>query len=468
MVFSSTVFLFLFFPLVLILYNLPGLKKHRKYRNVVLLFASIFFYAWGEPLFVFLMLLSIVITWLLGKVIGGSIGRRKKALLVFSVIYHLGILIIFKYLTFLSAELNRLLGRHLLDISIALPIGISFFTFQMMSYLFDVYYGHATVQSNILNLGLYVSFFPQLIAGPIVRYETIEKEIMERKETREDFQAGLKRFVFGLGKKVLIADFLAVIADNIFSLAHVGGVALVTAWIGAVAYMLQIYFDFSGYSDMAIGLGLCFGFHFKENFSQPYLAESVNDFWKRWHISLTDWFRDYVYIPLGGNRVTRNRHFFNTFLVWILTGIWHGANWTFLFWGIIYCLIQLLEKYAYTPSRWPRFLRHFYTLLIVCLCWVIFRAQSLSDAASYFADLLGRTCILDADSVFYAKNSIIVFLLAIICCLPLGKWLRPKTASLSMAVIREATEYLLLIFILSATIAFSVSGGYSPFIYFNF
>ena len=241
----------------------------------------------------------------------------------------------------------------------------------MMSYLFDVYYGKSEVQKSLINLTLYVSMFPQLIAGPIVRYETIGDEIFNRKENIADFEKGIKRFVIGLGKKALIADFLALLADNIFVLAKTNSITLVLAWLGAIAYTLEIYFDFSGYSDMAIGLGLCFGFHFDENFNYPYTATSINDFWKRWHISMTNWFRDYVYIPLGGNRVSTKKNIRNIVTVWVLTGIWHGANWTFMLWGIIYCIFQLLEKYVYDVSKWPMIVRRIYTLVVVCLFLLI-------------------------------------------------------------------------------------------------
>ena len=467
MVFTSTVFLFLFFPLVLLIYYLPFLNGHRQFRNCLLFFSSLFFYAWGEPLFIFMLLLSIIITWWLGNTLSIAEGKSRKAILTLGISYHIGLLFVFKYLGFLIKEVGRLFSSGQVGIEIALPIGISFFTFQMMSYLFDVYYGSTKVQNNLLNLGLYVSFFPQLIAGPIVRYQTIERQIMERTETREDFEVGLKRFIFGAGKKVILADTLAVIADNIFGIAHVNGVSMLTGWIGAIAYTLQIYFDFSGYSDMAIGLGRCFGFHFNENFNQPYLADSVNDFWKRWHISLTDWFRDYVYIPLGGNRVGKSRQIRNTVIVWTLTGIWHGANWTFLVWGLVYCCFQLLEKHVYSPARWPKNLRHFYTLAIVCLCWVIFRAQSLGDALRYLADLFGRSGLTDGNTVYYAKNSLVVFALALFCCLlPL---LQQRLSGLPVTpALRELLTYLLLVFILAIAIVFSIAGGYSPFIYFNF
>lgn len=466
MVFSSTVFLFLFFPSVLIIYYLPILKNRRNVRNCFLFFSSLFFYAWGEPLFVFLLFFSILITWIIGIALGRNYGKAKKAFLTVGIVYHVGLLFVFKYLAFIAQEISILSEALSSSFNIALPIGISFYTFQMMSYLFDVYYGRAAVQSSFQNLGLYVSFFPQLIAGPIVRYKTIEQQITDRKETLESFEVGIKRFIFGIGKKVILADTLGIVADSIFALAHVSGVSLLTGWIGAIAYMFQIYFDFSGYSDMAIGLGLCFGFHFDENFNHPYLADSINDFWKRWHISLTNWFRDYVYIPLGGNRVGIKRQILNTVIVWTLTGIWHGANWTFLVWGLVYCCFQLMEKYLYQPLHWPQVLRHFYTVVVVCLCWVIFRAQSVADAVNFISDLFGRSGFVDSSTTYYFSNSIVVLSLSLICCIFPAlrlRWKLPVTAA-----IREISIYVVLVFILFIAVTTSISGGYSPFIYFNF
>ena len=468
MVFSSTVFLFLFLPLVLGLYYFPGLRHHRKYKNTLLLIASIFFYSWGEPLFVFLMLFSILLTWLIGLGEGSGNPKTAKLFLTLGTAYHIGILVVFKYLSFFSQELNRILGLSASGIDIALPIGISFFTFQMMSYLFDVWYGRAKVQRNILNLALYVSLFPQLIAGPIVRYETVEDEIMNRRESWGDFSSGLRRFLLGLGKKVLIADYLAVIADNVYSLAHVGHIPVLTAWLGAVSYMLQIYFDFSGYSDMAIGLGLCFGFHFRENFRYPYLANSVNNYWRNWHISLSDWFRDYVYIPLGGNRVSHRRHLLNIMIVWTLTGLWHGANWTYLIWGLLYGIILILEKYVYHPEKWPKWLGNLYMLMTVCLCFVIFRSACLSDAGRYLRDMFNFRILYDSVSLYYLRSSIVILLLAIACCHPLGLFFGRLFSRGNAALLGESFLILLLIFILAMAAVLSISGGYSPFIYFNF
>ena len=463
MLFSSAIFLLLFFPIVLIIYYNP-VWKSRKFRNIFLLLVSLFFYAWGEPVFVFFMLFSIVVSCFLGiKIAEARNSKIKQYLLIGGTCYHIGILFIFKYLTFVCKEVGLLFSEKS-TVEIALPIGISFFTFQMMSYLFDVYYEKAPVQRNVLYLALYVSLFPQLIAGPIVRYQTVAEEIVDRHENIEDFECGIKRFVIGLAKKVMVADFLGEFADRIFAASNSTNLVALTAWIGAIAYSLQIYIDFSAYSDMAIGLGNCFGFHFRENFNYPYIANSITDFWKRWHISLTDWFRDYVYIPLGGNRVSRERNIFNICVVWCLTGIWHGANWTFLLWGVIYCVFQIMEKHVYSVEKWPKVFRHVYTMAIVIFCWVIFKSDSISAAFSFIASMFGMTGFVDEKAILYLKSSGITIVIGIIVSLPIGKMLKEKFESKMMELITYSALAVFLIF----TIMISISGGYSPFIYFNF
>ena len=324
MVFSSTTFLLLFLPFVLIVYY-GLLRNNVKAKNAILFFASLVFYAWGEPLFVLVMVFSIIANWLFGVSIVKSTGaKRKKLLLALAVVLNLSILFVFKYLTFVLNNVTTLLRVDSVGINIALPIGVSFFTFQGMSYVIDVYREKSECLKNVLDVGLYISFFPQLIAGPIVRYETIAYEIHNRKETKSDFYDGFVRFLIGLAKKVILANTFAIYADDSF--AAIDSLSAGMSWIGAVAYTFQIFFDFSGYSDMAIGLGKMFGFHFSENFDYPYISASVTEFWRRWHISLGAWFRDYVYIPLGGSRVSKGRLILNLFAVWMLTGIWHGAN----------------------------------------------------------------------------------------------------------------------------------------------
>lgn len=352
MVFSSTLFLFLFLPLTLMIYYNPFVRS-RKFRNRCLLVASLFFYAWGEPFFVWLMVLSIAVGWACGRAMERAASRRQeKRILTAGVVFHVGLLFVFQYLMFAASQLGLLLHEDFSAIHIALPIGISFFTFQLLSYLFDIYYGRSKAQQSVLAVGLYIALFPQLIAGPIVRYETIEQQIEHRVENIADFSSGMMCFIYGLGKKVVIANYMGVVADNIFDGG--GSLSLATAWYGAFAYTLQIYFDFSGYSDMAIGFGRMFGFHFMENFNYPYISRSATEFWRRWHISLGTWFRDYVYIPLGGNRVTRRRWGYNLFVVWALTGIWHGANWTFLCWGLWYFVLLLVEKLTGFPEKLGR------------------------------------------------------------------------------------------------------------------
>ena len=458
MVFSSTIFLFLFFPALFFLYYNPFFKG-RKFRNIVLLIASLFFYAWGEPVFVFLMIISIIISWFLGLLLQKN---HSKVTLSIGILYYLLILFIFKYLSFFASQLGILLNKDFSFIDIALPIGISFFSFQLMSYLFDIYYGKVNAQRNPLYVGLYISFFPQLIAGPIIRYNQIEKEIVDRTETKENVICGMQRFIYGLAKKVLIANYIAQIADNIFYLKDM---SVLTAWFGAIVYTLQIYFDFSGYSDMAIGLGRIFGFHFPENFNYPYIAKSITEFWRRWHISLSTWFRDYVYIPLGGNRVKKSRWVLNLFVVWLLTGIWHGANWTFILWGLIYFAFLLMEKLTGFSKKIGR-LSHIYTLVVVILAWVIFRSDSISCAGSYIGKMFGIGSKGFCDATFlnaFIKTKGIV-IIGIVAATPLFKkligYLRLKKL--------EFIENIWIIIIFIASLLQIISSSYNPFIYFNF
>ena len=393
MLFSSSVFLFLFLPVVLLVYYLP-LRRWRQGQNVFLLLASLGFYAWGEPWFVLVMLGSILANYGFGLWVDACkrAGRTCVPPLVAALTVNLGILFVFKYLTFTMGILNRL-GAAFVIPGIELPIGISFFTFQALSYVLDVHRDRGEVQRSPLKVGLYISFFPQLIAGPIVKYETVAQQIDHRKETWTDFSAGCSRFIVGLGKKVLLSNQLAVVADRAFGLGD--GLSASFAWLGALCYTLQIYYDFSGYSDMAIGLGKMFGFHFLENFNYPYISRSITEFWRRWHISLSTWFRDYVYFPLGGSRVdSRAKHIRNLFVVWLLTGIWHGANWTFLAWGLFYFVLLVLEKYGHLGRGWPVWAKWLFTFLMVNFAWVLFRADSLAAALprpSRFAVKLTQT-----------------------------------------------------------------------------
>ena len=457
MVFSSTVFLFLFLPLVLCIYYNPWLRG-RQFRNVFLLLASLFFYAWGEPVFVFLMILSIGMGYLVGRHLQGA---RRKVWLLAGVSFHVGVLFVFKYLTFVLGQLDLLVG-NLEGFSIALPIGISFFTFQLLSYLFDVYYGKAQAQRNILNLGLYVSLFPQLIAGPIVRYDAIAAEITERRENLTDFSEGMLRFIYGLAKKVLIANYMGQLADTIFAMD--GSLSMGTAWLGAVAYTLQIYFDFSGYSDMAIGLGRMFGFHFAENFNYPYIAKSATEFWRRWHISLGSWFRDYVYIPLGGNRCSKLRWGLNLFAVWALTGIWHGANYTFLAWGLFYFVLLMMEKFTHLPERIGSF-SHIYAMMVVMIGWVMFRSESFTDGLHYISMMFGAGSLGVTDDYFwlYLGETYSVLIAGIIFSLPVFPWLKKYSGEMV-----ECIEPVAALGLFVLTLVVAVSASYNPFIYFNF
>lgn len=468
MVFSSTAFLFLFLPLILILYYNP-LWKSRKARNRILFGGSIVFYACGEPIFVFLMLLSICVTWKCSLLLEKAPAYRKKTILIWGIGYNVLVLFLFKYLGFTADQLGYLLHMDFNVIHLVLPVGISFYTFQLMSYMFDIYYGKAQAQKSLLNVGLYISLFPALVAGPIVRYDQIEQEIMDRKENRQDFIDGMQRFIYGLAKKVLIANYMAQIVDSIFPTA--GGVyqepSVATAWLGAIAYTLQIYFDFSGYSDMAIGLGRMFGFHFPENFRYPYAAASVTDFWRRWHISLSSWFRDYVYIPLGGNRVTKSRWILNLFIVWVLTGIWHGANWTFILWGLFYFVLLLFEKLTGAVQKIGPF-SHIYTMVMVTMAWVMFRSYDCASGIQYIGAMWGIGVNGWIDSVFwyYFDNIKVILIAAVILSVPSYEWIREKWKHNVFFV--QIAEPICVFGLFLISLIGVIGASYNPFIYFNF
>jgi len=477
MVFSSTVFLFLFLPAVLALYYNPVFKG-RVFRNGVLLLASLGFYAWGEPLFVFVMMLSVTANWLLvlgmEKVGASDAGRRRFC--VAAIVLDVGLLFVFKYASFAAHNVNWLLKRDAFTLDIALPVGISFFTFQIMSYVLDVYWRKVAAQKNLASAMLYVGMFPQLIAGPIVRYETVAKEIDGRRETSEDFCSGMARFVVGLGKKLFIANYAGFVADRIFELA--GGTAHISAasaWLGALAYSLQIYFDFSAYSDMAIGLGRMFGFHFLENFNYPYAAHSITDFWRRWHISLSTWFRDYVYIPLGGNRVSRPRLFGNLLAVWLLTGVWHGANWTFVAWGLFYFSLLALERLFAVERRFAgagrpaRFFCRVCTLFFVMAGWVLFRSASVADPGRYLAAMFGAGSAGPVDGAFfeYFSNGKWLLLAGVVLSAPVAPLVRRWLQRLG-ARAYWASSSLALVALFTLSVLACIKAGYNPFIYFNF
>ncbi|WP_111937489.1 MBOAT family O-acyltransferase [Clostridium paraputrificum] len=471
MLFSSVEFIFIFLPIVIFVYYVL-LKKSRTSQNIFLTFSSLFFYAWGEPKFVIIMIISILINWYLAIRVNKKRENKKsiKLLLCMNIIINLSILFIFKYLMFTLTNINNIFGSNLSVPNITLPIGISFFTFQAISYVIDVYRKNGEVQKNPLNVALYIAFFPQLIAGPIVRYETIAKQIKSRQETFDDFASGVCRFMVGLGKKVLLSNTLAIVADNAFNMNSINELSVSMAWLGAIAYTFQIYYDFSGYSDMAIGLGKMFGFSFLENFNYPYISKSISEFWRRWHISLGSWFRDYVYFPLGGSRVdTKKRLLFNLFVVWFLTGIWHGANWTFIIWGIMYFVLISIEKLIGFEKKFNKlsFIKHIYTMFFVILGWVIFRASNITEAFSYMGKMFGVRASGIFDAYFYLNivENLIFIIIATIFSTPIYKIINKKVKE-NKFIAPIYVMGMLILFIVA--ISYILKGAYNPFIYFNF
>lgn len=461
MLFTSLEFLLFFLPCVLLLYVV---LPHRA-KNVWLLLASLFFYAWGEARFLPVMLLSILFNYLSALLIARAT-RAKRAILVLSVVGNLGMLFMFKYANFFTALLHSLIPS-ISRTAIALPIGISFFTFQAMSYVIDVYRG-TPVQRDPLSLGLYISLFPQLIAGPIVRYTDVERELRERRVTWEGGANGILRFLRGFNKKVLLANALATLADAAFD---GGAIGAGLAWLGVLAYALQIYFDFSGYSEMAIGLGAMLGFSFPENFNDPYISGTVSEFWRRWHITLGSWFRDYLYFPLGGSRVSsRARLAFNLGVVWLCTGFWHGASWNFLFWGAWYGLLIGVEKIFDLPRR---IRTHglgsvFYrvlTLLAILLGWVFFRAEGLGAAGAYVFSMLGLGGA-DTETLFYLREYFVILAVALVCATPLPRVLKARLLRRETPAQLATVGVQVLLFLVS--VSFIVMDAHDPFIYFNF
>ncbi|MBE6761627.1 MAG: MBOAT family protein [Ruminococcaceae bacterium] len=472
MLFSSTTFILYFLPVCIIVYY-GILKKFRTAQNVFLTFASLFFYAWGEPKFVLIMLLSIIMNWAFGLLVNKYKGKNKittRLVIAATIVFNLSILFVFKYLTFTGNIFVNLFNLSVDVPKITLPIGISFFTFQAMSYVLDVYRDNGEAQKNPLNVGLYIAFFPQLIAGPIVRYETVAHEIKHRKETVDDFFDGFTRFIIGMAKKVLLANSFSVFADAAFN--NIDGLSVAGSWFGAICYTFQIFFDFGGYSDMAIGLGKMFGFHFLENFNYPYISLSISEFWRRWHISLGTWFRDYLYFPLGGSRVKKPRLIFNLFVVWFATGVWHGANWTFIIWGLMYFVLLVAEKLTGLDKRKSKPLgnvfRWIYTMLFVVLGWVIFRADSLTDAWQYIGVMFGVNSNGLGDAVVLRDivNTWIYLLFAILFSTPIVLKIKEKW-NLEKPVFQIfKCVAVVLLFVLS--FASVTSSSHNPFIYFNF
>ena len=456
MLFSSIEFLYYFQPLVILGYFLLP----KQLRNGWLLIVSLVFYAWGEPKLIAVMLASIILNWLWGIGIGRSkTVLCKRIFLILSCITCLGMLGWFKYADFAIENVNALLGTSVPLLKLVLPIGISFYSFQILSYTIDVYRGRAAVQYDIIDFGCYVVLFPQLIAGPIVRYVDVERELKSRSTTMEDFRLGLRRFLFGLGKKILIANQLGEFLE-IFRAS--GEKSLLFYWLYALGFCLHIYFDFSGYSDMAIGLGRIFGFRFPENFNYPFLSASVQEFWRRWHMTLGGWFRDYLYIPLGGSRCSKAKWLRNVLFVWMFTGLWHGAAWTFVLWGLMFAALLLMEKFV-DVTRWPKAVRHGYVLLVIAVSFVIFNAADLSQAGSDLAGMfgLGGVPLVTAETLYYLRSYAGVFVLGLIGATPWPKKLALKR-DMPMA---DAAVMAALLLLCTASL---VDGSFNPFLYFRF
>lgn len=485
MVFSSFVFLLAFLLLVLLIYYVcPG-----KVRNLVLLIASLLFYAWGEPVYVLIMLFSTVFDYINGRLIEYFQNKNRpgkaKVVLVIDLVGNLGILGFFKYADFVIGNINSITGAGLTLLHIALPIGISFYTFQTMSYTIDVYRKVVPAQHNIVAFATYVTLFPQLIAGPIVQYKTVASELSDRKVTLTDFSEGAFRFTIGLAKKVLLANQIGSLWDTISQLHQMSAA---TAWLGAIAYSFQIYFDFSGYSDMAIGLGKMFGFHFLENFNFPYMSKTITEFWRRWHISLSSWFREYVYIPLGGNRKGMGRQLFNIMVVWMLTGLWHGANWNFVLWGIYYGILLMLEKLFLLKwlKKAPAWIGHIYSMFLVVIGWTIFAQTDMSQLGRYLKTMFGIGAHggADADFFYFLSTNAVLLILLVVCSIDHRFWLRKicKKSVDSENNIEDDNIYqwcelsrgltyakpIIMVVLLGVSFAFLVGDSYNPFLYFRF
>ena len=463
MLFISISFLYYFLPIVIILYFIVP----KKFKNFILFLSSIFFYFCGEPIYTFLMIGEIFIAYVGARYLEKY---RKKSILVSLLAIHIGALGLFKYSDFTINNINQIFGSKIPLLKLALPIGISFYTFQIISYVVDVYRGKVKAQKSFLKLATYVSLFPQLIAGPIVRYETIEKELDSRTSNFENFAYGVRRFVIGLGKKVLIANMLGELCD-VFSTTNEK--SIIFYWIFAISYSLQIYFDFSAYSDMAIGLGRMFGFHFLENFNYPYISKSITEFWRRWHMSLSSWFRDYVYIPLGGNRKGTIILVRNIFIVWALTGIWHGANWTFVIWGLMFGIMLIIEKLFLTKhlEKMPSILQRIYVLFTVMISFIIFNANSIGEAWNNIIGLFGANgeSLINASTVYYLKSYLVVLVIAIIGSTPLLKNIIEKLKTKTNAnKIINLLEPIAMASILIIVTAYLVDNSYNPFLYFRF
>lgn len=466
MVFSSLTFLFAYLPIVLAVYYLVP----RKARNLVLLLVSLFFYGWGEPVYVLLMIFSILMNWIFGIFISryrDTQRTRAKHLMIFCIVMNLALLGFFKYWDFLAENLNALGFTLIQPLGLGLPIGISFYTFQTMSYPIDLYRHDTDPQKSLISFGAYVAMFPQLIAGPIVRYKDIALSLNERHENVRQFSSGVTRFTCGLAKKVLLANQAGQVYESIAALSS-GQNSALTAWIGMICYTLQIYFDFSGYSDMAIGLGRMFGFEFLENFNYPYIAKSITDFWRRWHMSLSYWFRDYVYIPLGGNRKGLKRQLVNIMIVWLLTGLWHGASWNFVLWGVLYGILLMIEKLFLLKKleKAPAIIGHIYTMFFVMVAWMLFSHTDIRQAIDYIGMLFGHNGqFANQLTLYYLRDNLFLLIICCVASAPVLKYvqrIQEKLPKLSYA------KPLLTAVGLFLSIAFIVDASYNPFLYFRF
>ncbi len=464
MLFSSMSFIFVFLPIVLLLY----LVSKKELHNPILLVASILFYAWGEPKYLAIMLLTILINYVAAIAID-KYKTHKKIILILGIIVNLGFLIYFKYFNFLIENINGIFQTNIHALNIIMPIGISFYTFQALSYVIDVYRGECKVQKDIYKLALYICLFPQLIAGPIVKYHDVAEQIESREISFEKVDLGVKRFIIGLSKKMLIANTMGAIADKIF-VQNPHNFTHLTAWIGALSYSFQLYFDFSGYSDMAIGLGLIFGFKFMENFNYPYISKSITEFWRRWHISLSTWFKQYVYISLGGNRCSKLKTLRNFGVVFLLTGIWHGANWTFLVWGIWHGLFIILEKIFNIKefekkkhSLLMNIFRHIYCIFAFVIGWVIFRADNIKYAWDYLMNMFGLLNIREAQSLLPDSFEYTILFVAVFCSIPIFK----NILNCKNKIAQILVNIWLLVLFFASTITIA-SSTYNPFIYFRF
>ena len=466
MLFSSIPFLYYFLPIVIIAYFLVP----KNFKNTVLLLSSLVFYAWGEPKYVFLMIFTVAVNYVLGLLIDKFKGRPlSKIFLIISVISSLSVLGYFKYANFFIENFNAIFGLSYNLLNIALPIGISFYTFQILSYTIDVYRGNVEVQKNPITLGAYVALFPQLIAGPIVRYSDVEKQLKHRTHSFEKIAHGIRRFILGLSKKIILANTLGELCDVFYTS---GDKSVMFYWLFAISYMLQVYFDFSGYSDMAIGLGKLFGFEFMENFRYPFISSSISEFWRRWHISLGSWFRDYVYIPMGGNRVGKSRLLLNIFTVWFLTGFWHGAEWNFIIWGLYFGLLLLIEKFFLTRIlEKAKVINHIYVLFFTAISFVIFSASGMKEALSYVGGLFGAGGIpfVSPTFIYNLRNYGFVLLIAILASTPLFvKIYDALKCNKKAKICLDILEIPFLIILLLIVSGYLADGSFNPFLYFRF